>query len=229
MVRVLERDPEIKSRVLDYLAADGRDPDLILALAGDGDRAGDRSLPPAWQQKLLESLVERGDVQRAYLLWARFSGVGTDDQPSALIYNPLFKDLPGLAPFNWRFPESNAGVAERSGSSGLQVQYYGREDARLVEQLLVLPPGRYRLSSRVEGKVAPESGKLAWQLTCDRSANTPLDLSLTTGTETQRVVSGEFTIASGCASQWLRLVGAPAEFSKDINLTIAEVSVKRAG
>ena len=228
VVRVLERDPTMKSRVLDYLAADAKDLDLILALAGAGDQRGDGSSPPAWQQKLLAALAARGDVQRAYQLWSRFSEVGIG-KPTAGIYDPTFAGLPGLPPFNWQFIESNGGVAERSGSSGLQVQYYGRGDARLVEQMLVLPPGRYRFSSKVEGSVPPESGRLAWQLSCHKSGSTPLDLSLTSGGDTQRVVSSEFTIPSGCASQWLALVGAPAEFSKEVNLTIPEVTLEKVG
>ena len=114
---------------------------------------------------------------------------------------------PGMAPFNWYFPATTSGVAERS-PTGLQVEFYGRDTAELAGQLLTLAPGRYRLSVIAEGAADGEGSKLSWTLECLQSKARLGELVLTKVSYSPRRLGGEFTVpAQGCPAQWLRLIG----------------------
>ena len=223
--RVLAQAPDVRAGLLEHLASNGGDPDLILEIAGPG-AAPSKGAPPDWQRKLVSSLVERGNVEQAFALWKRFSGIASTE---GYIYDPGFKGLPGFPPFNWHFPESTGGVAEASPGIGLQVQYYGRDQAQLVEQTLLLPPGRYRLSMNVAGNVSPEGGTVSFNITCTNPGSTLLVLPLTTQGQGQKTASGEFSVPAGCRSQKLALVGSPAEFAKESNFTVSALTLNKTG
>ena len=228
--RALQRNPAPRDSLLEYLATSGADPDLILRLA--------RKIPPppqaanapspaaAWQAKLVGALVERGDIGRAYQLWRSFSAPGAPERKTGL-YDPDLRGLPGTAPFNWFFPGTAAGAADRS-ANGLQIEYYGRDSAELVAQLLMLPPGRHRLSFVAEGAADGESSKLGWQLICLQSKAQVGELVLRKVDYSPRRLAGIFTVPTkGCSAQWLKLVGAPAEFAKPQSATIRGLRLAR--
>lgn len=221
---VLAGDPVTKESLLEYLASDPGNAELILELGSAGNSRGSRT--PAWQPKLVDSLIQGGQTQRAHRLWQRLSGV-EESRLDGLIYNPGFRQVPGFPPFNWRFSGTNSGSAEPDGNQGLQVEYYGRTESRLVEQLLLLAPGRYRLSSSLRGSVHPEGGKVAWKISCNNSGRILLDLSLT-GEKSAEARSQLFTVPSGCGSQWLALLGSPSEFPKDQILTVGALNLEKA-
>jgi hypothetical protein len=101
----------------------------------------------AWQEQLLSALIEKGDVARAYRIWRRFAGVPSS---TAGIFNPGFQQTSAPRPFNWHLVSGTAGVAEPF-EGGVRLAFYGREDAVLASQLLVLKPGRYSLTWAVAG------------------------------------------------------------------------------
>lgn len=223
---LIERDSRIKNRLLEYLASDAKDPELILELAGPAAAPAGSAPAPIWQQKLISALIDRGEAQRAYRLWARFSGLN-GASPKPLINDSEFRAAPGLLPFNWRFVESNGGVAERSSAGGLQVQYYGRDAATLVDQLLLLSPGRYRLSSAVEVGASTDAPPVTWRVTCNQGERL-LDMNLVQG-RSEPTISQEFTVPAGCASQWVALTGNPAEFAKPVSLMIRKINLEKVG
>jgi hypothetical protein len=134
-------DPVLQGEVLAYLARDARNADLVVALAGASlGRAGAAADAPLWQSTLLAALVEKGEFLRARNLWLKIAGLRS--APLGL-FNPQFAKLNAPAPFNWTLSSGDFGVAEPVAPGGLQVIYYGRADAGLASQLLVLPPGSY--------------------------------------------------------------------------------------
>lgn len=223
--QLMERDRHIKNRLLEYLASDPKDLDLIMELADAGTGQGRPAAPAEWQRRLVAALVERGEARRAFPLWARFSGIAAE-AGAPRIYDPDFKRLPGFAPFNWRFSDTNAGAAEPRPGGGLQIQYYGRDQATLVDQLLLLPFGRYRLSARVEGDAASDGPTLSWRLSCSRSGPQIVDLPLSRGNSAE-MVTQEFSVPAGCEVQTLALVGTPSEFAKDVFLTMTDLNLQK--
>ena len=66
-----------------------------------------------------------------------------------------------MPPFGWELASGSAGVAEPTGDGSLHVLFYGRDNLALARQLLLLKPGRYRLSMRVNG-AEPSAESLSW-------------------------------------------------------------------
>ena len=187
----LRKYPRVEAAVLSILAGDADNADLVLALANV------REPDPDWRGRLITSLVESGQYARAHALWVRVAA----GQPTAGLFNPSFQELPAPPPFNWAFPPTKEGVAEPDGRGGLQVLYYGRADALLARQLLLLGQGPYRLAITVEG-ARGEAGSLAWLVRC-ASEKAPLArLPLGDG---QAAVT--FVVPVGCEAQWLELRG----------------------
>jgi hypothetical protein len=222
--RILASDPQLQGAVLARLVDNGAEPELILALVPAPGSSG-KAEPEEWKHKLVSSLVKRGDLRKARELWARFSGL-PEEGSGARLHDPAFKRLPGFPPFGWRFAEGDVGVAEPTPASSLQVEFYGRKEGTLAEQLLLLTPGRYKFSARVEGDSKGEGGKLLWVVAC-RTGNADLMRLAITGGPGLRVISSEFTVRPGCEGQWLRLEGAPAEFPKPQFVTIGDLDLKK--
>ena len=82
---------------------------------------------------------------------------------------PTFPNRSRRRPFNWALTSSTVGLAERQPGGRLHVIFYGQEDGALARQLLVLPPGRYRLSMRLRGG-STQAKALNWNLIVSRRA-----------------------------------------------------------
>ncbi len=225
--QTLRSNPEAQGALLQHLAAKGSDLNLIMRIAGDTKRPPGTPAP-AWQETLVRSLVDRGDVQRAYGLWANFSGIDASSRKAGL-YDGRFEKMPGLAPFNWELPGTNIGAAEMTGAPALDVEYYGRGEGELARQLLILAPGSYRLSFRAEGDARGEQSTLRWRVACYKSNTRLLDLPLKDVSLPPREISANFTVPSGCSSQWLRLEGVTSEFAKQQNATIRDLKIEKVG
>jgi hypothetical protein len=227
MAQVLRSDPEMLSRVLQHLASRGARPEVVL------DLAGNTRFPPEpeegdWRRTLLDSMVKRGDFPPAHRLWARFAGI----DPAKLepgVYDGGFDGLPGSPPFNWTFASSEMGVAEKTKNGGLEVVYYGRTPGDLASQLLMLSPGRYRLSFYAEGDLSGPQTRLLWRVRCARGDTQLLELPLANITYAGRTLAGDFTVPPRCPAQWLRLVGEPTEFPKIENVLIRNLRVQGGG
>jgi hypothetical protein len=166
-----------------------------------------------WQQRLLSALVAGQDHARAHALWRRFAHV--DTEPGGL-FNARFLAGGPPPPFNWRLNTGPAGTAEARTGGGLHLLYFGRDDVALADQLLLLRPGRYRLSFRVQG----EPTGLGWGLTCHpgtRVQNAPLS-------------QGHFDFevpSSDCPAQRLELRGVAGDYSLTVDLVLSPVTLIR--
>jgi hypothetical protein len=227
---VIQSDPAIRVGVLEQLARQGADPDRILELAGGDSPPGPGEETPRWQRLMLEGLVSRGEVTSAYEAWTRLAGAQAASA-GALVYDPDFTRLPGPPPFNWSFEQTSHGFAEVSRTSpGLFAEYYARKSVSLGGQLVRLPPGRYNLGFKAEGKADGEDGRLAWVISCHPSGRPIGEVPITGVDYTPKTISGSFTVpASGCPAQWLRLVGKASEFPKEQQVTIRTLRLEKAG
>lgn len=222
---VLRSDPAMRELVLEHLASNNADPNLIFRIAADG--GGSRSWTEArWPSMLLTSLVEKKRIDQAYSYWARLA----NPDPSATqsrVYDGAFRGLPGPSPFNWSLSATGAGVAERVDTPALQVDYYGREATELASQLLRLSSGQYRLSFGAEGQADGEASRLAWRIECLGSKAVLADIPLSKVTHQRKAIAGSFRVPSSeCAAQWLRLVGVPAEFPKAQSAALSNLQIQ---
>jgi hypothetical protein len=213
--------------VLTELAADPDNAGLIMQIAEPGDVDSADVAAPAWQARILNALIDRGEFVRAQQMWRRFSGIPPITVPGAI--NKDFARINAPPPFNWMFGSGSFGVAEPSAGGQLKVIFYGRDDGDLATQLVVLPPGQYRIGMKVSSDADGDSG-LEWSVTCApgkaKLASVPLKTATAAGTR----IGGTFTIPSqGCAAQWLKLTGKAEEVAKSEQATIGEFDLSPTG
>jgi hypothetical protein len=218
MKEVLRIHPEFSSEVLGALATDATNADLVLYLAGD--RLKSSGEPPQWHSRLVSGLVAAGQFRKARTVWSKLSGEMITDQPS--LFDPQFSGKKAPPPFNWSLLSTASGVAEEQGNGRLHLIYYGRDNATLASQTLTLPPGRYRLSFKIDG-AGKGVASLTWNLSCLPSNRTALSLALPkSGT-----AAGQFTIGVNCPAQQLALTGTSPDFPQTIDLTLSDLALSR--
>ncbi|MEA3037518.1 MAG: hypothetical protein QOE79_31 [Sphingomonadales bacterium] len=227
MLPILAAHADLQGAVLDSLATSGKDPDLILRVAALSPRRYVGRNEP-WQRRLIAGLVQRGELGRALSVWASLAGLPPPDGQKGL-YDGDFRGAPGAEPFNWSLVGEGIGVAERTGRSSLQVDYYGHDAGPLARQLLVLKPGRYRFQFRVSGDASGEGSRLAWTLACQPGGAALLRLPLAGIDSTPKAFRAAFTVPAGCTSQWLALEGLPGDVETAQSVTVGGLSVEPEG
>ena len=208
-------DPPLEQAALTTLATDPRNTDLILGLATPSRTA------PQWTEMLLRSLIAAGEYAKAREVWARLAHVAP---PTDSIFDPQFRGSAAPAPFNWTLTSSTIGLAEPQPGGRLHLIFYGQEDGLLAGQLLVLNPGRYRLSMRVDGDVA-HAASLKWTVACARSGQNLLTLPLS---DAKRAAAGAtFDVPPDCGAQNLQLTGSAPELPQEVEATVSGLSLVR--
>ncbi|MCL6697361.1 hypothetical protein LZ496_00955 [Sphingomonas sp. NSE70-1] len=212
--QVLRTHPQLEPVLLDALSTDPENVDLILGLwNGQG---GEQDA--IWQRRLLNHLVDAGRFQMARETWARFAGVVAE--PSRL-FDPEF-GKPAPPPFGWSLASGPAGVAESEGDGRLHALFYGRDDAVLATQLLVLEPGRYRLSMKAEA-TAPSSSSLEWTVKCLPSLDPVAVIPLIRSGS----ISQSFSVpTTGCPAQRLELNGTAQQMPQQADVTISQFNLQ---
>jgi hypothetical protein len=211
---LFRNNPRIAEPALVSLALNIETVPAVLALA-EPDEGAARAV---WLPPLLRTLIDAGRYAKARAVWARASGV----QSNALIYDTSFSDKSAPPPFNWSFTSSAVGLAEREPGGRLHAVFYGQDDGILATQLLLLPPGSYRLSMHL----APGSANakaLTWSLWCDKALAPIGSVTLDASTRGWR-----FDVPSGCSAQWLKLSGASADIPQQADVTIAGLRLEKA-
>ena len=207
-------EPVLEQAALQALAADAANAKAVLALS---TRKGPDAV---WLPQIVDSLVKAGRYAEARGLWATVSGIQSDG--AGLVYDPQFADAKAPPPFNWTLTSSSVGLAERQRGGGLHVIYHGREDGPLASQLILLPPGQYRLASAVSGSGSRAAG-LRWQLWCV-SSNKEIALR---ALKDMPPGGWAFEIPPGCGAQRLELFGASSDMPQANELTIRSIRLVR--
>jgi hypothetical protein len=217
VARLLRNQPELEPWLLDKLAANPDDANLALSLWNGRSDNDERS----WQQRLVNSLATAGRFHEARAAWARFNpGAGSQGD----LIDPKFEGS-AMPPFGWELASGPAGVAEAGGDGSLHVLFYGRDDLVLARQTLLLKPGNYRLSVRVNG-AQPSAKSLSWVVTCISPARQLASISLNAANS--GIIAGDFTIPSqGCAAQRLELLGQAPELPEQVDISISDVRLTR--
>lgn len=213
--------PDLMNALLSELAKDPANAPLILRLA---ERPAPGDPPQPWTGELINRMVEAGSHERAFETWSRLSGRKAN--PRRELFNPGFASDPAPPPFNWSLPTSAAGVVEPA-PGGLRVLFFGRDDAIFASQLLLLEPGRYRLSLTATGKVEHPQ-QIRWQLTCLNSKENLLRLPVS-ASPAGAALEGSFEVRPACPAQRLELVGVAQEFSQAADFQISGLGLTRLG
>jgi hypothetical protein len=218
MAELLKSNPGLSQQLLADLSTDPANADLLIELASQEQRTAGPA--PAWQANLITKLVEAGDYPKARQVWARLGGRASD--PSETIHDPRFEGSSAPPPFNWTFAAQGAVIEPQSG--GLHILYFGRDDATLAGQMLVLRPGRYRLKMKVSGQMTDPQA-VRWRISCMPGKASLLDVPVPA-----RALDLVFSVpAQGCGAQQLALVGQAADAGGSSDFLISDLSLLDAG
>jgi hypothetical protein len=221
----LRTDPYFHGAVLHHLAVNGGDPDVVIALAAAQEPAPRGGEAPAWQSLFVDSLISRGETGRAVALWEQFSGRRLNPDG---VSDGRFEGTSQFPPFGWKYYDSPDGAVEAGKGAGLEVDYYGRADATLAEQRLLLRPGtRYRLSFEAALLQKGADSRLAWKLSCHGDTGEFASVAIDRAGEPSTVAL-DFTVPPKCPSQWLRLIGSSSEFPETQGARIQSIRIDRA-
>jgi len=225
--KMFAANPEIGQSVLTDLAANSANAGLIMQLADPRVIATSGEPAPAWQGRLLKSLIERGEFVRAQQLWSRISGIRPTSPPGPV--NEGFAKINATPPFNWTLGAGSFGVAEPAPTGKLKVIFYGRDDGDLAAQLLVLPPGQYRIAMIASSDAGGKTG-LEWSVTCVPGKAQLVSIPLKPATASGTRLGATFTVpGQGCAAQWLKLIGKAQEIARSEQATIGEFDLSPVG
>jgi hypothetical protein len=227
LVQLLSTAPPWRGRFLQQLSSHITD-DAALSRLFDRLQAGPRPPATADVVAFLGRLVVDGRYQQAAAYWRATlppqQRAGLDKHP----FNGDFALPIDNLPFNWvvRSVEgADIQVVEAPGTSGkaLRVEFSGaRVDFHNVVQLMLLPPGTYRLTGQVKAEELQSRRGLWWRVDCAESDDADDMLghtALVTGTEPWTDFETTFTIPpTNCAAQWLQLeVPARIDPERDIS------------
>ena len=199
--------PYWRGPFMDVASRGLKQPDGMIAIFDSIVKAGG-SVEAAELSPTLSLLVSQGQYQQAYLLWLLDSTKPVIAK-SGNIINGDFGDTPSAAPFNWSAQSGKFLIADASGygrkGPALRLAYQDiGAPADLGQQLLVLAPGRYRLSGQWLTAGAPDPARVELAVVC---ANDQTDLASIAAPDTHgawRPFSQTLSVPETCAGQWLR-------------------------
>lgn len=153
-------------------------------------------------------MLADGRHEDSYRAWERIRGVKPGSARS--VYDGEFNGAQGPAPFNWTITGGVGATIEvgdapeRPGDRALRVEYDGYSSPKLLWQMLVLTPGRYRLEGQSYAPAAQSDDRLVWIVQCTESGATlgraPLVRSMD-----WKPFATTFEVPSDCGAQRLEL------------------------
>lgn len=205
IARLLSRDPPWREQFLGRVIETARSPRAAFRLAAGHLGTGSEFDKNA-AVLLVERLVRDGAYPLAWRAYEHLSPSGTRD--GALVRNGGFALPVGRYPFDWLMASGvdlSADLRPRTGSDLALFANASGADAggEVARQLILLEPGRYRVSFDQAGQRGVGRSAFSPALDCAGSAQ-PLRVDQGTG---------DFAVpAAGCGAQWLRiLVGRDAK------------------
>jgi hypothetical protein len=211
----LDQNPDWRGGFLRALAGHSADPALAARLF---EALARTPAPPSDEESgyIVGRYLAQGDLAGARALWSRLLPPGSGPTTS-LVYNGDFRPRPGAPPFNWQLVQSDGANVEivpaADGSSALHVVAPAAKNAAAAQQLLVLPPGAYRLSGVALVEPGLAGDQFSWRVICaGQAGGGGAEVRQGSGAEGWRSFAVDFQIADhGCGAQWLTLEGLAHE------------------
>ncbi|MEJ8572810.1 hypothetical protein [Microbaculum marinum] len=239
IVALLGENPPWRSSFLQEFARGSPDPGAAWAIL-HGLAQGPR--PPSTDEIRLyfDRLVNAGQYEQAYFDWLRL--IPPDRRrPLDYLYNGDFEFQFDGSPFDWtvmpiRGTETSVVAVQDDGKGqALRIEYAGtRVPYEHVRKVLMLPPGRYRLSGRVRAQDLRNERGLSWQISCAGGDRADLlETERISGTRPWSGFQDTFEVPkTGCPVQRLRLdIAARIAPEREISGTVwyDAMRISRAG
>lgn len=229
LVQRLSVDPPWRGTFIGIAARNGADDDIASLFQALKHTAS--PVTDAEAAAFFNRLVAEAKYQKAKQYFDAL--VSQPAGPPPLVYNGGFEGLPGPPPLNWQNNPGSGGSARWTLDDGsplgsLRVSHDGfTSTATLVEQLLLLPPGQYRVSARsqVDDPAAADRFKLL--IKCVGGSNLVLmTLQGSPGSWAQTQAGFEVPPAA-CEAQWLNIVPATSDRRDIAEMSIDDIVIRR--
>lgn len=221
LVALLQRDPPWR---LDFFihALDRREGLPVAAALVGALKSGPHPITVEEKARVYQTLIAQG---RTDVLRALIAQVGGAD--AATVSDGGFAEGGGAPPFDWKLPASAGVLAEitedSEGQRALHAMISQTSGRTVAEQLILLKPGRWRISGRVRLEAGPADG-LAWVLACATGGRTlgsfPLSARAGGG---WAGFEGVVEAPEACPAQHLRLTTLPRDRNETIEVWIDDV------
>jgi hypothetical protein len=146
---------------------------------------------------------------------------GTNAGIGSAVTDGGFTALGTLQPFDWALSSDNGLFSDRGASSdskgGARLEITAEAGAvgDAAKQLLLLKPGKYRLTALVGNIPQQDVARFFWAVGCAGTEDVISLINLPPTPASKTTMAGEFTVpANGCGAQWLSLA-VRAEVSSD--------------
>jgi tetratricopeptide (TPR) repeat protein len=176
----------------------------------------------------VQALVEAGDYRGARALAMPAGGA---EAGRAYVFDGGFTGERGRRPFSWTLADDESGraaIVPQAGEPYLDIAHFGGSNARLAEQIIVLPPGRYQLRLLARSEEEIPAGRLRWAIGCLPADREIVSLPLQGLQPRFRPLTATFAIPAGCTGQALRLLATAGEIASPISAQVASLEVRGA-
>ncbi len=232
----LSANPPWRGWYLAEIAKQVQNPGVAFALFDALKSAGS---PPTVDELRphLDALVQAGLFEQAYLTWIHHLPAERQ-QRLGFAYNGNFDYGVSGLPFDWvigRVAGATTELQSIDENKVLAVEFSGRRVAyRQLNKLLMLAPGRYRLTVSGRGEALSAARGLVWRTTCaDGDKQTIGTTGPIAGTFAWRSFEATLEVPQEkCRAQWLSLVlDARAALEQDVSgkVWFDNVAIERAG
>lgn len=226
----LAKRPEWRPRFLSFANAKLPNPGapfiIFSAMQAAGSRPTAEELEPYYRR-----LIAAGQYEEAYLSWVLFLPQETVSRLEN-VYDGDFEGWVETPPFGWNFDAGVRGSIESSepyGRAGmaLRVEYDGLTLPKMPSQILILPPGRYRLTGLVMTTSAESAGRMAWAVNCaaGQALLPVVPVPDTKGSWAR--FSQDLSVPEGCKGQTLTLTPLPGGQRANIEIWFDQLSIDR--
>jgi hypothetical protein len=185
---------------------------------------------PAAQPALLREMMEEGEAEEAYGLFAGWLSEGALAREPPVLelsrpFNPGLSQSPAPSPFNWHVTSR---AAEYVSGGGVYVFFEGRKAETFLSQIFPLEAGDWRLRLRVSGQASETGGSFRWRLACADGSGMIASHDLKSlGAAPSDSLFDLSLSPEACPFVRLSLEGVPGMFPQPSRLEVHTVSLER--
>lgn len=176
--------------------------------------------------RLLQAIEAKGDYGLARIYLQR--GVpGGQALLSEIGFTPATTG-DGFGPFAWDLSDDESGGAQLYGLASLRIQVLADQRVEVARRTLLLPPGRYRLTQRVNASSGRAPASLSWKMTCLPGPHTEAlwrnEIAARSGSFLD---ASEINVPAECVAQRLTLAAGSDADQGDAELTLSDLRLVR--
>lgn len=205
LAKTLANNPPWGIFFINYAAGNSPDPQVAMRLLVDIRRAG-AAVSPKAQANVIDALVKAGKFDAAWSYYAAV-GYGRDRRRSR---DPNFTaDAETASAFDWR-PIEDGGMTAVIQNKTFDFAAPASVGGSMLQQLQLLPPGKYRLVGHSVGINQPQAAQPYWTLQC-RDGRYLGRVEVPNSDVRDGSYSGYFNVPADCPVQTLILIGRSSD------------------